>query len=175
MSLSIPPLEFLVIWSICLISFPNNFYNSPENFIWGIVKLLMRLLLWSLVSRCFLLLRNFFSYFFFHPLFALLCCCPTFPDIGNFSFSWLFWCFPDLIVRLIQLFSFSPFLIISITHFSIPNSIPISFLSIMILCANVSRSSFVFSKYPNTIHVHEVVYLSDDWVKFWRPMHCLNI
>ena len=105
-------INFFVLWSICPSSSLVCFKNDPEY-------LTMRFLLQSLISWSFLVL---ISSFLFLCLFLFVCWCPIpkFPCTSNFSSLEAFWSFLDLTLL------FFPLFIISMTHFSMTNSIRIS-------------------------------------------------
>ena len=143
-------INFLVLWSICPSSSLVHFKNiCPE-------LPLMTFLLQSLVSwRFFVRLRYSGPYFFFHirlfdgirfQYYQVL----VIFFLSKSSDSFLIW----------QFYSFSfclfPFFIMSVTHFSIPNSIPISWLYILIVCVSL-QFFFIFCKQLDVIHVHKVI------------------
>ena len=81
-------ISFLVLLSVCLSSSLIYFKNCPEYPISGTAQLfipLMRFLLQSLVSRCFLvLLKYFFLFFFLSSLLVGRCSLPIFPSTCDF-------------------------------------------------------------------------------------------
>ena len=107
----------------------------PSSFlVWSRVSyqvfiLLMRFFQKILISRGFFHVFSElqFSDFFFHLFF--------FDAVRfhlTFTFLFLFWCFPDLVVLFLPVFFVSPFFfIISMEHIPLPNVISISWLDIL--------------------------------------------
>ena len=65
-------MSFLGLWSICWSSSLVHFKNGPESLTrWTaqVFMLLMRFLLWSFISRSFLVLLWYLIFFFYRPLF----------------------------------------------------------------------------------------------------------
>ena len=69
--------------------------------------------------------------------------------------------------------SLSPRFIMSIAHFSMSNSIPISWMYVLIVCINLQ--SFSFFRYFYIIHVHKVISLFLWFCKFFAPMFYQSI
>ena len=94
--------------------------------------LLMRFLPLSLISRSFRILqRNSFLIFFFSFPFVWWRPLPITPNACNSPLK-TNWCFPDLVVLFFPLCLLSLLLIMSMEHFSMSNSISVSWLYIIL-------------------------------------------
>ena len=129
-------------------AFTNCCIESAQVFI-----PLMRFLQWHLVSRNFFIrLRFILVNLFFLSLLVWWCPLPIFQSTCNFPFLKAFWFF-DLVVLFFLLF-----IIMSIVHFSMPNSIPIPWLYILIVCIRVPNF-FIFFKQLDVVHIYKVINL----------------
>ena len=143
---------FLVLWSICWSFSPVHFKNGPEYLTTQMFIPLMRFLLYSLVSSSFLvLLRSYFSFFF---LLSTTYWWFPLPSICKFPFLRAFWFFLDFLSFIPFVICRFPLSIISIAHFSMPNTIPTSSLYILTTCITVSKSFSFFGKQFDDVHVH---------------------
>ena len=123
-------MSFHILLSICWSSSLVHFKNCPEYLTRETVQVfihMMRFPLSSFIPSSFLvLLRYSFliflssSHVWWYPL-------PIFSSILKFLLLWAFW-FGNFIPSVICRF---PLFIINMAHFSIPNSIPISWLYIL--------------------------------------------
>ena len=129
---------YLVLWYICLSSSLVYFRKGPEYLTWGIAQVFIpfkRFLLDSFVSSSFLvLLRYSFR------ILSFISTCLVVPKYLYVSFSpsvlilsWSGCSIPSVICRL-------PLFITSMSHFSMPNSIPISWMYILTACIRASSS-----------------------------------
>ena len=131
-------ITFLAQWFIWLSSTFVRFKNGPEYLARGDCEIvnLFKISVAKL-SRCsevivsyFFLHLRLFRYVRFSP--------PIFLSTWNFTFLQAFWFFLDLTVLFLPLFFF-PLFIISMAHFSMLNSIPISWQHILFFCIRVSN------------------------------------
>ena len=131
----------------------------------------MRFLLQSFLSRRFLFPLRYIFHFFFSSLLVWWCQFPLFLDTSNFLSLEAFLFFYDLLVlslRLFFLFFFS-FFYMNMAHFSTPNSIPVSWLYILVV-ASGSPVFFLFScKCIYIIHAHKDINLFLWLSKFVTP------
>ena len=102
----------------------------------------MTFLLQSLISRSFFVLRRY-TLFFLH-LFIWWYLLQIFPG-SNFLLLQVFCFFRDLVVLFLCYLFFPPF-IMSMAHFSMPNSILIYWLYILLVCTKVPNSFSFFAK-----------------------------
>ena len=117
---------FLQKWSLV------SYKRPTRTFI-----LLMRFLLYSLVSSSFLvLLRYFFNFFFFSSSLVWWFPLPIFPSIRWFPCLRAFWFLSWFDSSIPYVMSRFPVLIWSMTNFSMSNSIPMSWLHIFTLSIN---------------------------------------
>ena len=140
-------MSFLILSSICWSSSLVHFKNGPENLTSGTHQVfitLMRFLLRNLVSSSFLVLLRY-SFLLFLS-FSLVWWCPLaiLLSISKFPFLWSFWFFylfdssiPSVICLFLLFF-------ISMAHFSMPNSVPIS--SLYIIFTQPLRSGRIWHK-----------------------------
>ena len=138
-------LSFLVLWSICFRSSLVHFKNGPGYLTKGTAQVFipqMRFLLCSLVSSCFSF--SWKALFLFFILSPIVCWCPLpiFLRICRFPFLRAFWfclnygsSIPSVLCRF-------PLFIISMAHFLMPNSIPISLFYILTAYIRLSNSHF---------------------------------
>ena len=131
---------------VCLLKFLlYPLQNGPEYLTKGSAQLfipLMRFLMYRLVSSSFFVpfRYSFLKCFPSSPF--LWCPLPLFPSICNFpflNFSWFDSSIPSVMRRFLLL-------IISMTYFSMPNSIPMSWLLILTACIMVSNSFHFWQK-----------------------------
>ena len=135
---------FLIYWSISLSSSLVPFKNGSEYLSSGTVQvfmLLMRFLLYSLVSRSLFVCSIHFLNIFLSFLLVWLCLLQIFPSICRFPFLQTFWLFPDLVVLFVLLSVFS---IPSYGTFFYQNSMLISSLYILIVYIRVLFLSFFY-------------------------------
>ena len=135
-------INFLVPWSFWLSSFLVHFKNGSDYLTKRTAQVFIpfrRFLLDSFFgfekfSRSFK-----YSPYFSSSLLVSWCLLPIFPSTCNFPSLRAFWFF---LVWHFYYFrcSFSPIFIMSMSHFSLPNSIPISWLYILIVCIRVSST-----------------------------------
>ena len=126
-------MSFLVLWFICLSSSLVYFKNGPVYLKMRTAMVfipLMRFLLCTLISSNFLVLLRY-CFFFFSFFFSILLGGAHFQSTCKFPFFWAFWYFLYLIVVFLAFCHFPPF-IISMTHFSMPNSLNILTACIMV-------------------------------------------
>ena len=123
-------IDILVLWYICWSSSLVHFKNSPKYLTSPWMKFL-------LYSSFLILLRYSFKFFFHFHVFDGV---PIFPS-------------PSVICFFFQL------LIISISQFSMPNSISISWLYILIACLRVSNS---------LISIFYLIFLSFNLISLWN-------
>ena len=127
-------ISFLVLLSISLCSYLVHFKNCPEYLTKGTVQVsipFIGFLLFSWVSRSFLVLLGYS--FFLILLFLLIwrCLLPIFPNICSFPFLRAFTFFIDLVVLFLPAYVISRF---SLVDFSMKNSIPMSWVYILTAC-----------------------------------------
>ena len=75
----------------------------------------------------------------------------------------MFWFFPDFAVLFVQLFLLFSLFIISRAHFSMPNSIPIFWLYILIVCIRVFSFLLFLKKYLGIVNVNWSFIFSCDY------------
>ena len=131
---------------------------------------------WAFVLRWLLFLLRFFFFFFRFCLF----------DGVHHQYSEAlviliffkeFWYFPDLIVLFLPLFLLSTFFL-SVWHFSITNSIPISWQYILIVCIRVGSFCFflISSKYLDIfIYIYIYIYIYIKLFTFYCDFYPLCI
>ena len=117
-----------------------------------------------------------FSYFLLFFFFVcLMISASGVPKNLEFSFSLIVRCFPDFDNSISPVVFLLPFFMINMTHFSIPNSISISGLYILIVC---DSDSSLFSFFTNILK--SFIYMrwftfSCDFVNLRHFVHFLNI
>ena len=154
---------FLVLLSISGNSSLVHLKNSPEYFTRGTALVFipsMRFLLRSLVSRS-LVLRSILYLFVLSSPHIWWCPLQTFPNICKFPFLWEFWFFSWFFSSIPSVISCFLLFIISIAHFSKPNSIPTFSLNILTTCIRVSNS---FKKFWLTVWLLLLFVLLSIWV-----------
>ena len=134
---------FLVLWSICWSFSLVHFKNDREYLTKGIAQVcipLERFLLQSLVSRNFLVRMGYSFFFHLHLFDDVRFQYSQILVIFLFSDSFLIWQFYSF-----RYFSFFQLVSISMANFSMSNSIPISWLYILIVGIRVSYSFSIFA------------------------------
>ena len=99
----------------------------------------IRFLLYSLILNSFLVLLkySFFLFFIFFTSTCLLVSASNIPEYLHVSFFWAFWCFSWFGSLIPSVTCRFPLFITSMVHFSVPNSIPMSWLFILTACIRV--------------------------------------
>ena len=161
-------MSFLVLWSICLSSSLVHFKNNSEYLTKETAQLfipLMRVLLCGLVlSSSPELLKKLFHLRLFDDV------CFQYSQVYvSFLFSEHFGSsIPFVICRF-------PLVIISMTHFSMPNSIPISSLYLLIAFIKVSNSvSFLANSLIPSIYIRWLIFSCDLW-SLYPPVRFLSM
>ena len=160
-------ISFFALWFIWRISSFVHFKKGSEYFTRVTVLVLIPLmisLLQRLVSRSFLI-RLRYSFFHSSP-FIWWCLLSIAPSIFYISFS-------PIVLTFISGICLFPLFIISKVHFSIINSIPVSWLYICIFCIRVSNS---FSFFVNRLMLFKYIkwfILSRDLASSEFCRHCL--
>ena len=151
-------ISFLVLWSICLSSSLVHFKNGPEYLTRGTTQVfipLIRCRPHSFVSRSFMVLLGYYFIFifFFH---LLLFDGVSFQDTKCLYVSFS----PSVLILSIR--CRLPLFITSMSHFSTPNSIPMSWLYILTACIRVSRSfSFFANSLMLSMHIRWLIFFCD--------------
>ena len=161
-------INFLVIWSIYLSSSFVHFKNGLEYLTRRTAYLWWDFCCRSWFQEVFLFVYGTPFSFSFSLLFFLSplhCPLPKFPSTCKFSFLQTFWFFLDSIVLFLPLFLDFHFFIMCMPRLSMPNSIPISWQHILIVCISL-QFFFVFGKQLDVVHVHKVINLFLWFCKF---------
>ena len=142
-------ISFLILWSICLSSSLLYFKKGFEYLTWGTALVFIpfiRFLLYSLLSSSFLVLLrySFFNFSFIST--CLMVSASNIPKYSYVSFSLNVLIFSRFTSSITSVMCRFPLFLISMAHFSIPNSIPVSWVYILTTCIRVSKSfSFLVS------------------------------
>ena len=134
-------INFFVVWSIYLSSSRVHFKNGPEYLIRGTAQISTKYLLYSSFSLIW------------------LCLLPIFSNTGSFLFLQTLYWVGNCVLSSASLF---PHFVISMSHFSISNSILTSWLYIFIVYIRVARSFSVFAKtFISSIYIRWLFFSSD--------------
>ena len=171
-------ISFLVLWSIWFSYSLVHFKKGLEYLTRGTARVfnpLISFLLLSFVSNSSLVILrySFLVYSFFST------CLPVSASMmlkylyASFSLSvlllsWLGSSIPSVRCCL-------PFFISRMVHFSMPNSIPMSWLYILCTCIRVYSFFLIFCKYFDVIHVHRWLIFSCKLLSLYPAVHFLSI
>ena len=158
-------MSFLVFLSICLSSSLVHFKNGPEYLMSRTALIfipLMRFLIYSLVLSSFLVIRRYFlKHFFFHTRlfdgvrfqFFPPNCALLFSECSDFS--WFDCSLPCVICRFLLF-------VISVAHFPMPNSIPITWLYILTAYIRVTNAfSFLANSLMLSMYIRWLIFSCD--------------
>ena len=122
------------------------------------------------------LLRSSEVLFLFFPSSPLIWWCPlpVFPSTFNFPSLKLSSCIFDLAVLFHPQILFLSF-IINMAHFSMPNSISITWIYIFIVCIKVFSYLSFFCKYLYVIHIYKVINLFRYSLKICCPSYISSV
>ena len=171
-------ISFLVLWSICLSSSRVHLRKGPEYLTSGTCQVfihVMRFLLESFVSTSFLVLLRYsfrIKSFICTCLMVLASKIPKYLKVSFSSsvliLSWFGSSYPSVICRL-------PLFMTSMAHFSMPNSIPMSWLHILTACMRVSSSfSFFANNLMSSMYIRWLIF-SCDLLSLYAAVHFLSM
>ena len=136
-------ISFLALWHISWSYSLVHFNNGPE-YLTRCLSLWWDFCCRALFREGFSFVGDTLSLFFLSSPLVWWCSLLIFPNSSNFPFLRAFCFFFDFAVLFLSLFVFFPLFTISMTHFSISNSIPISWLHILTIYIRVSNSFLFF-------------------------------
>ena len=171
-------ISFVVLWSIFLSSSLVHFTKGPDYLTWGTAQVfipLIRFLQENFVSSSFLVLLR---YSFWILSFISTCLMVSASKIHNYLFisfspsvlilSWFGSSIPSVLYRLLLF-------ITSMTQFSIPNSIPMSWLYILTACMRVSSSfSYLENSLMSSMYIKWLIF-SCDLLSLYPAVHFLSM
>ena len=167
-------MSFLVLWSICLSSSFVHFKNGPKYLTRRTVQVfipLMRFLLYTLLSSSFPILLKYSFWIFSFISTSSMVSASNIPKYLHVSFSTSILISSSFGNSIAYIMCRFLLLIVSMTHFSIPNSIPISRLNILTICIRFSNCiSFLVNSLMSSLYIRWLIF-SCDLVSLYPPVH----
>ena len=171
-------ISFLILWSICLSSSLVHFKKGPEYLTRDTAQVfipLIRFRLDSFVSSSVLVLLRYLFWIFPFISTCLMVSASKMPKYLLVSFSPSILILSWFVSSIPSVRSCLPLFITSMAHFSMLNSIPLSWLYILTACIRFSSSfSFFANSLMSSMYIRWLIF-SWDLLSFYLAVHFLSM